>query len=290
MKATCRIEVLAVNASRQRKILYMNEQPRTIPSPYDLDLQDRTNQVLLDLSASLVSEIEVKAKRKDLVFLALCDKCFSTAAAIYCLCNHGFVDDAFALLRVLIEGMINAVYILESDDQIAEDYVDYPMFHAWDQFEKIRAVAPDLATYVSQDEQEQMKVEYEHTCARYEKNPNRDWAKENIFSRAKFLDARAEYNIFRSLINVTWKTASAYVHSTATSLRSRITEDEKHVNISRVPTKEEKAVVLHSSNMALFTLVSLLDIRLGGKGKERWKELYTKWRVSEVTSKAPGST
>jgi Family of unknown function (DUF5677) len=123
----------------------MEEETITTPSPHDLDLQQRINRGLLDLTASWAIGVQAGAKRKHLVFLALSYKCFASAKAIRCLCDQGLYDDAFALLRVIVEGTINAVYILKSDDQVAEDYMDYPKFQEWDQLELIRTVAPQLA-------------------------------------------------------------------------------------------------------------------------------------------------
>ena len=109
----------------------MSGQQNPTHSCHDLDLQQRINGGLLDLTSSLLVGLEPAAQLKHKVFLALSHKCFTTAEAIRCLCDQNLHDDAFALLRVLMEAVIDAVYILESDEQIASDYMDYPKFRMW---------------------------------------------------------------------------------------------------------------------------------------------------------------
>src|SRR5689334_15840024 len=167
----------------------MSGQQNPTHSCHDLDLQQRINRGLLDLTSSLLVGLEPTAHLKHKVFLALSHKCFTTAEAIRSLCDQNLHDDAFALLRVLMEAMIDAVYILESDEQIASDYIDYPKFRRWYQFDQIRQVGPNLATYVSQADQTEMEGEFQQVKSRYEKNPNKDWSKDNIFKRARFIDA-----------------------------------------------------------------------------------------------------
>ena len=251
----------------------MEQETITTPSYYDLDLQQRISRGLLDLTASWKVGVQSGAKRKHLVFLALSYKCFATAKAIQCLCDEGLYDDAFAMLRVIVEGTIDAVYILKSDDQVAEDYMDYPKFQAWDQLERIRSVDPQMADYFSPDEQAEMESQYQQVRARYEGNRNDDWTKDNLFKRAKFIDTQA----FPALMNVTWKDASAYVHSTARSIEWRI--DASGVKRSRVATKGEIATIIYYANAMLFTLLSFLE-PMAGKPIEGLKTLYEEWKKS----------
>lgn len=250
----------------------MSQQTTTTPSSaYDLALQQRVVRGLLQIVRSLKVELSDEAKRKHSIFLALSYKCFETAASILRLCDHNLYDEAFALLRVIVEGTINAVYILKSDDQVADDFMDYPQFQAWYQLEQIRSVAPELADLIPPNDQAEMQAQFEKVRSRYEKHPN-EWAKDNIFQRAKFIDPQA----FPSLINVVWKEASVYVHSTARSIEWRIRADGQ-VAVSRTVTKEEIATILFYSNEALFALLMYLD-SMAGKKIERWKKLYDEWK------------
>lgn len=240
-------------------------------SPHDLALQQRINRSLLKVLESVKITLSSEAKRKHSVFLALSYKCFETAKSIGSLCDDNLYDDAFALLRVIVEGTINAVYILKSDDQVANDYMDYPQFQAWHQFEQIRSVAPELVDPIPPEDRAEMQAQFDKVRSRYEKHPN-EWAKDNIFQRAKFIDT----HLFPSLINVVWKDASAYVHSTARSIEWRIGTNNQ-VGASKTATKEEIATILFYSNAALFTLLAFLDSMTGAK-IDRWKQLYDEWK------------
>jgi len=114
------------------------------PLRANLGHQLTASRKLIDFAYNLVSGVDVEAKRKDLIFLALADKCFVSTSAIQVLCEKGFVDDGLALVRVLIEAVINAGYILESGDQAVDDFAEYPQFLAWESFMGIRAVDPVL--------------------------------------------------------------------------------------------------------------------------------------------------
>lgn len=141
--------------------------PSAVPNlQFQLDINDQ----LLSLETQIKIEPSPEAKLKHSIFLALFYKSFATARAIRLLCDHSLYGDAFALLRVLVEGVINAIYILKSDDRTAQDYMAFPRFQAWHQFELICKVAPQLADYVPQQEQKDMKADFEQVRSRYEKN------------------------------------------------------------------------------------------------------------------------
>src|SRR5260370_16186813 len=77
---------------------------------------------LIDHGRLLFEGQEFAAERKDLIFLALSDKCFVTSDAIRLLCEAGHVEDALCLLRVLIEAVITGGYLFISDPQVTDDY------------------------------------------------------------------------------------------------------------------------------------------------------------------------
>src|SRR5713226_9374947 len=139
------------------------------PLRANLGHQLTASRKLVDFAYSLVSGVEVKAKRKDLIFLALADKCFVSTGAIQVLCEKGFVDDGLALVRVLIEAVVNAGYILESNDQVADDFAEYPQFFAWEIFVGMRAVDPVLTEGTSDTAAEELKKAYQTVELRYAK-------------------------------------------------------------------------------------------------------------------------
>src|SRR5690349_9750795 len=73
---------------------------------------------------------------KDTIFFGLADKNFATFHSIRVLLEMGLADDAFALLRVLAECTVNAVYVCFSDGEAAaKDYRDFPEFFQWVEYE-----------------------------------------------------------------------------------------------------------------------------------------------------------
>jgi hypothetical protein len=118
------IQLLNILCRRKRNSSTTQQATTTPSSAHDLALQQRVNQSLLKILQSVKITLSGEAKRKHSVFLALSHKCFETAKSIRRLCDDNLCDDAFALLRVIVEGTINAVYILKSDDQVADDYMD----------------------------------------------------------------------------------------------------------------------------------------------------------------------
>jgi hypothetical protein len=154
--------------------------------------------------------------------------------------------------------------------------MDFPKFKAWSQLEQIRAVAPSLADLIPPQDQAQMQAEFQQVRARYENNRGADWTKDNTFKRATSIDAHDQHNLFRILMNITWQEASAYVHSTAQSIEWRIAANT--VLRDRISTKEQIATMLYYSNIALFTLLSILDKHAGAGGIAGWKKLYDEWK------------
>jgi len=68
-----------------------------------------------------------------------------TYASIRFLSRQLMVDDAFALVRVMVEKIINAEYILLSGTDTALDYMQYHAFRRWRDFEELRKVSPKTA-------------------------------------------------------------------------------------------------------------------------------------------------
>jgi hypothetical protein len=68
-----------------------------------------------------------------------------TFAAIRTLARRRMVDDAFALVRVLVEKVINAEYILLTGTDAALDYVQYYAFRGWNDFEDTQRFTPEIA-------------------------------------------------------------------------------------------------------------------------------------------------
>jgi hypothetical protein len=178
-----------------------------------------------------------------------------------------------------IEGIINGTYVSTMNDSIANDYADFSDYRDWIEFRDLEKVAPEITSTVPKADVEEIKKKYSVLRARYEKNSNGDWCPESLFRRAAAIDGVVGYgfNLMRTLVNLPWRKACAWVHGTSASILSRVEETESGVVIHRKYKAEEAAGVLYMSNMAIFGLLALADLRLGAKNKEEWKGLYNAW-------------
>jgi hypothetical protein len=220
--------------------------------------------------------------QKDYAFFALADKSLATFEAIGILCEHELVDDGFALIRVLVEGIINAAFVVYSDDQTAADYANFPYFRDWVEFKELEAVAPEITNSRPGPEVDEMRCNYEKVEARY-RGHKADWSDQNLFKRASTIDAAVGhgYNVMRTLVNLPWRKASTYVHGSAASIEARVHHDDSGVVIHRKYDSKEAAGVLFMANMAVFSLLAIVDLRLGKNNEKQWRSLYERWGGDE---------
>lgn len=220
--------------------------------------------------------------RKDYVFFALADKCVDTSEAIRIVCRHRLVDDGFALIRVLVESIINSAFVVISDDRIADDYADFPDFRDWIEFEHMRDVIPEIADSTPPADVQEMRRKYDLVRNRYGVHQN-DWSEKNLFKRASTIDASVGngFHLMRALVNLPWRKACTYVHGTAASIAARVHQQDSGVVIHREFESKEAAGVLFMSNMAMFALLAITDMRLEKRNKKTWRLLYDEWGTEE---------
>jgi hypothetical protein len=193
--------------------------------------------------------------------------------------EKGYADDAFVLVRALAECTVNAAYVGNTTDEVANDYADFSSFMNWKEFEGMQAVAPESVKDVSAQEIETMRQAFETVRARYESNRPIDWCSKNLFQRAAEIDKAVsmDFNLLRSIINSPWRKASAYVHGTASSINSRVKEQDGGIIIHRQFTEEEAAAAQYAANFIMFVLLAFVDMRIGKKHVEAWHKLHERW-------------
>jgi Family of unknown function (DUF5677) len=265
--------------------------PTTGPLALNFGHQADVTTHLLEFGKEMLSgtfHSETPFVRKDLIFFALADKSLLTAEAIYILTNRMLVDDAFALIRVLIEGVVNGTYVLQMNDQTANDYADFPDFRDWIEFNQLQAVAPEITNATLTEDVVKMRSKWESVRSRYENNGTngQDWCSINLFRRASETDkvVGQPFKEMRTLVNLPWRKACIYVHGTAASIQSRVQATGSEITIHRRFETKDAASVLYMSNRAIFTLLAHVDIRLGKARAERWKMLYAFWRGDPSSS------
>jgi hypothetical protein len=217
---------------------------------------------------------------KDTIFFGLADKNFATFRSIQALLEMGLADDAFALVRVLAECTVNAVYICFSDgDEVAKDYRDFPEFFQWVEYQDLLAASPDAVKDVSADEVEAMNKAFEAGKSRFQRGRTYDWCAANLFQRATDIDQKVDPNwsLLRMVVNSPWRKASAYVHGTANSITSRVKEEKGGIVIHRQVRPEELGSALYAANLIMFALLAFVDLRLGKHNAEKWRDLHKRW-------------
>lgn len=227
---------------------------------------------------------ETQFTRKDYVFFGLADKARLTFEAIQVLCERSLIDDAFVLVRAMIEAVINGAYIAHMGDQAANDYADFPDYWNWIEFTQLQAVAPEITVQTPEEEGQEMQRKYEAVKDRFAQFRRGEWCRHKLFERASIIDSAAgkDFNLMRILVNLPWRKASVYAHGTADSIASRVHETETGVAIKRTFKREEAAGVLFMANMAMFTLLAFMDMRLGKRQVDKWHELYDRWGGNEA--------
>src|SRR2546427_8799260 len=193
--------------------------------------------------------------RIDCIFYGLTDKNITTFHAIKMLAEAGLVDDALALVRVLGECTINALFVASSPIDVANDYADFSDVRAWVEYRDLLKVAPETVQEITPERANQMKEAYEKAIGRYKSE--KDWCALSLFERAKAIDTAVgdQFPVARIIVNSAWRATSAYVHSTAPSIESRVHDEGGVFIIRRRVNAEEQAGVL-------FTAITIMMLML----------------------------
>jgi hypothetical protein len=152
-----------------------------------------------------------------------------TFASIRSLARTNMVDDAMALVRVMVEKVINAKFIYFSGTDTALDYVQYLAFRSWRDYEEMEAVSPELVPNYSEEERKEMRAASENAKLRTLPNGSQknrfgrgsDWVDSGLKKRAEFVDEAltARFNMRRStatqiLYLSAYKKSAGYLHGT----------------------------------------------------------------------------
>ena len=223
---------------------------------------------------------------KDYIAFALFNRCLQTHEAAEAVIQKPLVDDGWVLVRCLVEYAVNCAYMLQvADAETANNYADYSDYERYKEFEDLRATDENLAgQIVSPEKAEKLRARYEKVRARYDDKRGDRWCKdERLYKRAARVDKRIseakteEHTEFLWLVNSIWRYASSYVHGSADSIAAQVTETEDGVKVQRKYSEEEAAEVLYSANFALYLVLLLVDLRLGGKNAQEIKRRYSEW-------------
>jgi hypothetical protein len=221
-----------------------------------------------------------------------------TFASIRILSRKRVVDDAFALVRVMVEKVINAEYILLAGTDTALDYIQYYAFREWRDFEELRTVSPEVAPNYSAEVLEQLRNA--HDRARTRTLPNgstknrfgrgHDWIEIGLSKRAESVDeairkrfSMRAFKATRILYHSTYKKGAVYLHGMWASLARSLEYDQSDsaieeggkIDVSigiRVKDKDPQVAIdaLNTANLAALAMILFV-------GKVFGKDEYLKW-------------
>jgi hypothetical protein len=222
--------------------------------------------------------------KKGIIFFALTTRCLETALAVRFLVDHTppMVEDASALVRILIESITTAAFIAVRDETMAN------RFDAWGDFIAAKQQLNSLKAFPKETPEEQRWAEAElHKLEDralvefpgFKNQRGQDfWG--THFERATAVDDALEDAMGTTKIrdfaqlHEMWRTISNYVHQNALAVRKRITEGDTSIGIGRRYSDADIANVLWTCNQALFALCLVLDaVFLKANNSEKWNDL-----------------
>jgi Family of unknown function (DUF5677) len=189
---------------------------------------------------SLVAEHRGEFQRTQYIAGTQFYRCLQTHEAIEILVRQMLVEDARALLRVLIEHGVDCAYMLTvADTQSADDFVDY---------------------------------------AKYKRCVDGPLYKRAALVDAKMTGTKTERDIiFQWLVNSEWRVASSLVHGTADALSDQVDPIEGGITLEQKYVPEDATHVIRVANLVLYLALPLVDNMLGGKNAEEIKVRTATW-------------
>jgi Family of unknown function (DUF5677) len=225
-------------------------------------------------------------ERKDYIALALFNRCLQTHEATELVVKASLIDDAWVLVRALVEHAVYAVYMLYvADSATANNFNDYQDYQAYKVLLDLKGTdEPMLRKLVSEEQEEAGRTRFEKVRDRFDDKRGDKWcADDALYKRAAKVDAVISSQAgkkrtdFLWLVNTLWRYASVYTHGMAGSLSDHLEEKGEEVWVKRKPTYAEAAKAIQSANSALYQVVLPIDARLGGKNSAELNRRFNAW-------------
>jgi hypothetical protein len=236
-------------------------------------------------------------ERKDYIGLSLFNRCLQIHEAAEIIARSSLIDDAWVLIRALVEHAVNSVYMLcVADARTADDFNDYGDYLNYKTLLDLKATDEAvLRGEVTAPEEEKLRLRFEAVRARFDDKRGDKWCIDDaVYKRAAHVDravaaARGERRSdLLWLVNSVWRHASTYTHGTARALSDQVRQDGEVVTIRRSYTYEEAAQAMHCANLALYLVLLPVDIRLGAKNAPELNQRLERWAVGMTKGKGGG--
>ena len=223
-----------------------------------------------------------------------------TLASIRTLVRLGLVDDVMALVRVMVEKIITAEYILLVGMEPALDFMQFQAFSEWRNYQELLESNPRLAPSYPKEQLE--RLEAMHDKAKTKVSPDgsiktrygrgNDWTELSLSKRADQVDLLMKKRRFkaytRMMFDDSYKKSAAYLHSSflsiARSMEARSGQNETPSNSElrelevgvrlrdKSPTLGVEA--LQKANSAAFQMLAFLGDVLEHKKTREWTHVF----------------
>jgi Family of unknown function (DUF5677) len=157
----------------------------------------------------------------------------ATLVSIRTLVRQNQVDDAFSLVRGLVEKIINGAYILMVGWDAAADFMEHVGFRAWRDFKDLQKIDPALTKKYSEDFLKDLKAYHDRVESRTLPNGSKkkrfgrgyDWNEVGLSDRARNVDQYIARSLGKKthastelLFKTAYRESAAYVHGTFLSI------------------------------------------------------------------------
>jgi hypothetical protein len=235
-----------------------------------------------------------------------------TFASIRLLAKLGHVDDAFALVRVFVEKVINAEYIFFAGTEAALDYLQFGSFKQWKDLEELTDFDQNLVPKHSEDFRSKLKKM--HDAAEFKQLPNgkkikrygrgHDWTELGLSKRAAFVDAafasrlnQPNFGLTQTLFYSTFKKGAVYLHGTWDSIARSLEQDMNHPEVItgdndraslsvgiKLKDKNPKiaAEAIVAADICAASMLMFFDKAFGKKVYTSWLIDFHKRRVAHI--------
>jgi hypothetical protein len=229
---------------------------------------------LRNLSYSVIVADGIRdLKINEHIALAMFYRSLQTHEAIEILLRRELVEDAEALVRVLVENEVNCAYMLVvGDEETAQDFIRHPRFKNYVLMQGLKAV--DEARFrkqVSVELEDETRREHDALLPRY-KDRRGEWCADGkLLARAAKIDERladfvkGPYIEFRWLVNSPWRFNSSHVHGNADALLEQVSRSGNEITIEQKFDAEDAAEAFYIANLSLALLLRFIDGLLGAK-------------------------
>lgn len=224
--------------------------------------------------------------RKDQIAFSLFNRCLLAHEASEVLAGHSLVDDAWIVVRALVEHAVNCVYMLYvADHQTAADFADYGDYLRYTGIRDLKRTSEAaLRVVLSQEDEEKQRIRFEAIRSRFDGKRGDKWCVDDaLYKRAAHIDRPAPGTdashcaTFLSLVNTVWRHASTYTHGTSGALTKHARLDGKGFAIGRTYSERGAAQALFSANLALYQVLLPVDQRLGGRYASELAQRWKNW-------------